>query len=255
LATIVSVAAAGVLRYLKGPDKNFPRGCFFFLREDVVRIKRAFEKYAVPAVKYSMSGELIALRHAMKNYLGHDSGLAAVVRAVLDGTLAPVGYTKRFRGITGYLFAAGELRKYRPVPDVQVPKEGFVNYREAAAILGITVRDIRGLVAYGVLNNAAEYRLGLSKLLATREVQSLAENYVALSVLARRFHLKSRSFTRDLNESGTPMLAVPLPDAGRGHAFFLSKDVAAHIQIPSSRILEEAAQRRVKAAQKPRRAN
>jgi len=42
-ATLVRVAAAGAMRYVEGPDQNFPAG-FFFLREDVVGIKQAFEK-------------------------------------------------------------------------------------------------------------------------------------------------------------------------------------------------------------------
>lgn len=49
----------------------------------------------------------------------------------------PVGYTQRFRGITGYLFLADDLRKYRPVPKVEVPPDGFLNYGEAAAVLGV----------------------------------------------------------------------------------------------------------------------
>jgi len=60
-------------------------GCFFFLREDVMNIKHAFEKYAEPAREYSKPGELIALRHALKNYLGRDSGLPAVIQAVIEG--------------------------------------------------------------------------------------------------------------------------------------------------------------------------
>ena len=39
----------------------------------------------------------------------------AVIWAVVEGSLVPVGYTKRFRGITGYLFRSEDLRKYRPV--------------------------------------------------------------------------------------------------------------------------------------------
>lgn len=78
--TIVTVAAAGVIRYLKGPEQNFPARCFFFLREDVMKIKDAFEKHSVPVKEYSKPGELIALRHAVKNYLGHVAGLAAVIR-------------------------------------------------------------------------------------------------------------------------------------------------------------------------------
>ena len=46
--TIAKVATAGAIRYVKGPEQNFPSGFFFFLREDVMKIRRAFEKLAVP---------------------------------------------------------------------------------------------------------------------------------------------------------------------------------------------------------------
>jgi hypothetical protein len=45
--TIVAVAAAGVIRYVKGPDRGFPARCFFFLREDVLMIKDAFERHSL----------------------------------------------------------------------------------------------------------------------------------------------------------------------------------------------------------------
>ena len=76
--TLATVAAAGAIRFAKGPERNFPARCFFFLREDVMKIKDAFEKNSVPVNAYSKPGEFIALRHAMKNYLGRDSGLATV---------------------------------------------------------------------------------------------------------------------------------------------------------------------------------
>lgn len=250
--TIVTVAAGGAIGYVQGPERNFPARCFFFLREDVMKVKDAFEKHSVPVRAYANPGELIALRHAMKNFLGHDAALAAVIRAVVDGSLAPVGYTNRFQGITGSLFVAKDLRKYRPVSGVKVPPEGFVNYGEAAAVLGVKVREIRGLVAHGIINDAAEYRFGLSKLLPAADVQRFADGYVAISVLARRFHVNSRSLARYLNESGTPLLAIPLPDAGRGHAFFLRKDIATQIQSPSRRMLRDAAERRIVAARKQR---
>jgi hypothetical protein len=132
------------MRYVEGPEQNFPAG-FFFLRDDIMQIKQAFEKHAVLLTEYSSPGELIALRHAMKNYLGSDSGLAAVIRAVVDGSLAPVGYTNRFRGITGYLFRSEELRKYRPVPEVKARPEAFLNFREAASVLGVKSNIVRGL--------------------------------------------------------------------------------------------------------------
>ena len=47
---------------------------------------------SVPVIAYSKPGKSIALRHAMKNYLGRGLWLAAVIRAVVDGSLEPVGY-------------------------------------------------------------------------------------------------------------------------------------------------------------------
>ena len=248
--TIVKVAAAGAIRYVEGPEHHFPTGFFFFLREDVMKIKDAFEKHPVPVMTYSGPGKLIALRHAMKNYLGRDSGLAAVIQAVVDGNLIPVGCTQRFRGITGYLFLSEQLRSYRPVPDVEVPAEGFLNYREAASALGVRKVVIRALVAQRILSAPAGYRSGLSKLLPAADIQRFAERYVAISVLAKQSHLHSGSLTSYLRELGTPLLAIPLPDARRGHAFFLCADVAARTELPSRRMLRKQAQVRIKAYRK-----
>jgi hypothetical protein len=248
--TLATVAAAGAIRFAKGPERNFPARCFFFLREDVMKIKDAFEMHSVPVKPYSEPGEFMALRHAMKNYLGRDSGLATVISAVVDGRLVPVGYTNRFRGITGYLFQSEDLRKYRPVPGMTGHPEGVVTFGEAAAVLGVSTPVIRGLVAQGILHITAEYRNGFSKLLPAVDVQRFAEGYVATSVLARRFHLHSGSLARHLKESGTPLLAIPIPDVGKYYAFFLHNDVAAQIQIPSRRMLREAADRRIVAARK-----
>jgi hypothetical protein len=65
---------------------------------------------------------------------------------------------------------------------------------------------------------------------------------VATSVLAKQFNLNGSSLARYLRESGTPLLAIPLPDAGKGHAFFLSRDVAVRTQLPSRRLLRKLAQ-------------
>ena len=250
--TLATVAAAGAIRYAKGPERNLPARCFFFLREDVMKIKDAFEKYSVPVKAYAKPGEFIALRHAMKNYLGRISGLAAVMCAVVDGSLVPVGYTNWFRGISGYLFRTEDLRKYRPVPGMTVHPEGVFTFGEAGAVLGVSTPVIRGLVAQGILHITAEYRNGFSKLLPVVDVQRFAEGYVATSVLAKRFHPDSGSLARYQKESGTQLLGVPLPDPGNYYAYFLRKDVAAQIQIPSRRMLREAARRRIVAARKQR---
>lgn len=215
-----------------------------------MQIKHAFEKHAVPAIEYARPGEFIALRHAMKNYLGHGSALAAVISAVINGRLVPAGHANQFRGITGYLFLSQDLRRYRPVPGVKLTPAGFVNYSEAAAILNVKARDIRGLVVGGLLHDAVEYQFGLSKLLSAADVQRFAESYVAISALAKRSHVHTASLVRYLKESGTPPLTIALPEKGCRHAFFLSRDVAARIQIPSRRSLREHAQRRIVADRK-----
>ncbi|HYL15787.1 MAG TPA: TniQ family protein [Terriglobales bacterium] len=250
--TLSTVAAAGAIRYMKGPERNFPAGCFFFLREDVMKIKQAFEKHSVPVTEYSKPREFIALRHAMKNYLGRDSGLAGVIRAVVDGSLVPTGRTNRYRGITGYLFRSEDLRKYRPTLGAMVPPEGFLSFKEAAGLLGVRTNVIRGLTDQGMLTASNGFRNGFARLLPAKEVQQFAEHHVSTSVLAKRFQLNSGSLARYLNESNIPLLAIPIPDAGKGHAFFLQKDFAVRIQLPSRRMMREAAQRRIVAARKKR---
>ena len=54
--------------------------------------------------------------------------------------------------------------------------------------------------------------------------------------LAKRFNLNGSSFSRSLKESGTPLLAVPIPQEGR-RALFLLKDVAAQVRIPPLRTI------------------
>jgi hypothetical protein len=133
-----------------------------------------------------------------------------------------------------------------------VPQGGVVNYAAAAAVLSVSVTVIRGLVAQGIVHTIAESRNGFSKLLPAADVQQFAESYVATSVLARRFHLPRGSLARHLKESGAPVLTIPIPDGGRGHASFLRKDVAAQIELPSRRMLREQARRRLQAARKKR---
>jgi len=122
--------------------------------------------------------------------------------------------------VLGYLFLSEDLRKYRLVPGTTVSPEGVFNYGEAAAVLGVATLVIRGLIAQGILHIMAEYRNGLSKLLPAADVQRFAEGYVATSALAKRYHLDSGSLARYLRESGTPLLAIPLPGTGKGSRIF-----------------------------------
>jgi hypothetical protein len=234
-SAIVNVAAAGVIHHVKGPAQNFPGRCHFFLREDVMKIKHAFENHTVAVKEYSRPAEIIALRDAVKKYLGRYSGLAAVIRAVVDGSLKPVAYTQRFPGITGYLFVSDDLRNYRPVTGVKAPPEGFLNYTEAAAMLELDAAVIRAMVSQGILSGPPKYQSGSSRLVRAAEIQRFAEQYVSSTVLARRFNINGSLIARYLKESRTPLLAVPIPGKKRGHAYFLLKHIAARLPLAQSK--------------------
>jgi hypothetical protein len=130
------------------------------------------------------------------------------------------------------------------------PPEGFLSFKEAAALLGVRPNVIRGLTAQGLLTVSNGFRNGFARLVPAKEVQQFAARYVATSVLAKRFQLNGGSLVRYIRESGTPLLAIPIPDAGKGDASFLRKDVADQIQFPSRGMLREAAHRRIVAAKK-----
>jgi hypothetical protein len=117
-----------------------------------------------------------------------------------------------------------------------VTSEGFLNYREAAAVLGVKPAVIRALVARGSLSAPAGYRNGCSKLVPAKDVQSFSDRYIAATVVARHFNFSSWSFARYLKKSGTPLLAAPILDEGRGDALFLRRDIAARLQIPPSAV-------------------
>ena len=53
---------------------------------------------------------------------------------------------------------------------------------------------------------------------------------MAASVLARRSNLSSWSFARHLRQLGTPLLAVPISDEGKGDAIFLRKETAVGVR-------------------------
>jgi hypothetical protein len=227
-ATVLSVAQAGLIRHLEGSQHNFPSGLYLD-REDVTKLKNAFAKYAVPLAPYSKPGETIALRHALRLRLGCH-GVPTIIRAVVDGVLAPVGRAQQFPGIAGYLFIANELRKFRPMPEAEAVPEGFLNYTEAASLLKTRRSVIPRLVAQGVLGGPAGYPSRSSKLVHARDVRRFAEQYVDASFLAKRCGTNAFWVSSYLKTSALPKLMVPVP--GRGLKVFLPRATAASVRIP-----------------------
>lgn len=229
--SLVRIAQAGLIRYAQGSEHGLPHGrYFFFLREDVMKIKLAFEKHMVREQEYSKPGELIAFGDALRSYLSGDSGLPAAIRAVVDGTLVPVAYTPRLLGIRGYLFHSEHLRLYRPVVGaIEMPSEGFLNYSEAASRLGSVSQVIRGLVAQRVFGGPTVHQHGRTKLVPAGDVHRFSGQYVSVNALARHLHVTAKWLKCHLKKSGTPMLAVPVTQWGT--TYFLPREVAAEMRI------------------------
>jgi hypothetical protein len=65
--------------------------------------------------------------------------------------------------------------------------------------------------------------LPLGRCFSTRiapDVRSFTDRYVAAHVLAKRLNLTSRTVSSYIKECGAPLLAVPIPEEGRGPALF-----------------------------------
>jgi hypothetical protein len=95
------------------------------------------------------------------------------------------------------------------------------------------------MVAQGILSAPAGNQPGPSKLVRAAEIHRFAEQYVSSTVLSRRFNINGALLARYLKESGTPLLAVPIPGKEREHARFLLRDVAA--RLPLAQIKPKAA--------------
>ncbi len=169
--TLMEIVQAGLIRYSKGVDRSLSNS-FSFRRDDVMRIVNAFDKWKSQTCTDIDPGSTIALRHALKNYLGRDIGLPSVIRAVIEAKLSPVGYTSAFRGIMGYLFRSDDLRQYRPPQiDIPIPHRGFVSFREAATLLTTRAEVIRALVKRGLLTSPNDYHNGFAKLISTSDLE------------------------------------------------------------------------------------
>ena len=232
--TVLRVAKAGLIRYAKGPEHHLPRG-IYLRREDIMRIKSAFEKHAVPDKRdASRSEDLMALRRAIW-YLGSDSGLPAAIRAVVDGTLVPTAHTKQFPGITGYFFPLAQLRKYRPAVQARMRAGEFLCYTEAASMLGTTREVIRKLAACGLLGIPTECLHGQSKLLSAAEVERFGRQYEPVSLLAKRFGTSSKWLAGYLEgRYSSHVLAVRLRTS---RTMFVPRQIASRVRIPGKRTL------------------
>ncbi len=108
--------------------------------------------------------------------------------------------------------------------------ERLLNYTEAASILGVQKRIIRGLVTRGLLAANPGHRCGSSKLLLARDVQNFKEQYVDLAVVAERFSTSVKWVVSCLKDASIPIFVVP--QARNAQKRFVLQQVATRVRIP-----------------------
>jgi hypothetical protein len=128
----------------------------------------------------------------------------------------------------GYVFRSEDLRKYRPT-QTPMPPGGFLNYKEAACVLGTRTEVVGGLVIHGVLSSPNKYSPGLAKLIPAWEVERFAAHYVDASILAKRAGSTTNQLRSLLGGMELPTLHIPI--SGKGDKIFLLHSVAAMIKI------------------------
>jgi hypothetical protein len=226
-SSTLRLVEAGLIRYVRGPERDFPIGDHF-CREDVQNIKRTFERHGLPVCTCSRAKGTISLRDGIRIYTGR-LGLPSLIRAVMNGSLIPVARTTQLPGITGFLFRCEQIRMHRPNVRTLTPPEGFVTYKQAASMLGTNAEVIRNLVAQRIVSSS-EHRFNRSKLVLLADLQKFAKHYVSIRSVADRFDERSERVARYLRERGTKILAIHLP--GKGRKLFVSSRVAAQVWLP-----------------------
>jgi hypothetical protein len=202
----MSVARAGVIRY----TDSLKRGHHLFFREDVLKVKHAFEQYTLTSRPKPGSEGVTTLNEAILNFLGNASGLASAVDAVVQGTLVPVSRTSRFPGIAGYIFVMTELREHSPFVHRQRGPKEFFNIAEAAQFLKTSGAKVRALVAARVFSvqNLPGKRAPKVKFIAANEVRTFARRYVSTESLAEEFGISPRAMMGRIRGTLTPVLEI-----------------------------------------------
>jgi len=239
---VLMLAKAGLIRYRNGSQHGFPHDHYFH-RDDVINIRDAFERYSVSQRQTSgrFLAELVTLRHGLPVHLGWQQVFPAAIRAVVDGTLVPVAYTKRLSGISRFLFQASHLRQFYRELQGRMPAGGYVNCTEAASILATTTEVIRKLAERGILHAPTGTR-GSPRLLPMGSLCQFARRYVPVSLLAEHFHTSCPRVHQYLKSRGIDVLTIPLNHQCK---LFVPRSAVTRIHIPpSKRVQNSHTQRR-----------
>jgi hypothetical protein len=211
---VLQLAKAGVIRCLGSREmrtsgfaknKRYPR-------EDVLAIERSFASNLVRGSD-SMTcrtGPVTSIGEALAfGYIDSEYGLPTLIRAVIENRLRPITQVTNAQGILGYTFGTDDLAPFKHTWTVSVAvPDGYMNYGEAADLIGTDRKVIGKLVLAGYLDAAGLH--SRSKLLHSAEVHRFAAKYVSLAAATKMLNMNARSIVSFLESSSTSFLIVPM---------------------------------------------
>ncbi len=204
----LSAARAGIIQYAQA-RKSRP---FMLLRDDGLKLMHAFERCDPPSALGNGDSHFISLYQAMRSFLRHSNRLIPVLRAIMDGRLAPVARIPQYPGITGYIFSIVELRMNSHLLSPERNCSEYLNLSESAIALNTSFIKVTALVAAGVMGSVQE---GREILISRSDIDAFSEQYVSSESVAKLLGIPCRTLIARLRKRSVPLLVVH----SEGHIF------------------------------------
>lgn len=146
--TVFNLADEGLFRRAPSRTRHM------FEREEVTALIQSFARSGSQEWNSWDESTCITLQEALKTTLSKPSRLALVLKAILAGTLSPVGHSRRHPGVTGYVFRIREILTIRHSADPYLDTR-FLNASDIAR-LGLMSREkLLALIRSGFLTALA----------------------------------------------------------------------------------------------------
>ena len=229
--TLLNVAKAGTIGYKPALNVGFSSGRFAFLAEDIEKVEVAFSLTATPAslAKSAPGDGTIRLQDAVIKFIGHDEGLAKVIRDTLSGHLHPLGRSPGYRGIMGAIFTKSELLRYGTVTCGNARFDDLITLHEAEKILGTDATAVGALAAAGSLTPPVRSAGRSAKLVPRAEVETFSKKYIATVTIARQKGIQPRVLLAKLKHLYIPLLEIQVNRFGWRTTNFVERSLLPQI--------------------------
>lgn len=228
-----TLGKAGLVNFKKGRVSGDESRGWIFETATINSIYEAFKKHHIPEIKYQKkSSDVIALQHAFSDLLNHESGMPAVIKAVVEEKLIPIGRAGKFSGIRDYIFDLNDLRKYDDIGNGRL-KDNYLNLSDTQKLLGVHATVLKGLINNGFLNKQSARKKNGEHLILASEVFSFKEKYILCNDLAKQINTSANWVKNYLTRLGLKAIVLKLK-SGNMSALYESDSLANIKIIPSS---------------------